>query len=320
MGYFRHATLVALLAATCVGASAQEQPSFSVDVRLVRMLVTVRDEYGKPVAGLKPEDFTITDNNAAQQITLFEPQSSQPLSVALLVDTSRSTASDRRYEFDGARTFLNALIKDGNPEDACALYGFNTDVTRYTDYSRNISKIQGRLGRLKSEGATSLYDAVYLAAHDLQLRPGRHVLVVVSDGGDTASRVKFQEALEALHGSDAVLYALLVMPITNDSGRNIGGENALTEFAQWTGGKIFFPAGIKAVEAAFAEILRDLRTEYLIGYYPKNLPPTREPFHRVSVKVHRPRVSVSARNGYFSDDVEPVTPAAPPQRPTRRDH
>jgi Ca-activated chloride channel family protein len=101
--------------------------------------------------------------------------------------------------------------------------------------------------------------------------------------------------------ADVVLYPILVMPITNEPGRNIGGENALSGLAAGTGGKVFFPSGGPAVDAAFAEILRDLRTQYLLAYYPKDLPPTKERFHRLEVKVGRPNLRVLARSGYYEE-------------------
>jgi len=127
------------------------------------------------------------------------------------------------------------------------------------------------------------------------------VVVVVSDGGDTISKIRFEKALEALHKVNAVMYAVLIVPVAGDAGRNLRGENALTTLTQWTGGQIFFPALGASLDDAFDTILRDLRTQYLIGYYPRNTETPKDRFHRVSVRVRLPGHSVSARNGYFSD-------------------
>ncbi len=96
-----------------------------------------------------------------------------------------------------------------------------------------------QLKQLKSEGGTSLYDAIYLASRELELRDGRHVMVIVTDGGDTTSVKDFHQALEAAQLADTLLYPVLVVPITNDAGRNVGGENALTTLAAGTGGRVF---------------------------------------------------------------------------------
>jgi Ca-activated chloride channel family protein len=99
----------------------------------------------------------------------------------------------------------------------------------------------------------------------------------------------------------AVIYPVLVMPITNDAGRNIGGENALATMAAQTGGRVFAPSLGPALDAAFSDILRDLRTQYLLGFYPKDVPAGPNRFHRIEVRVRRPDLRVSARSGYYGD-------------------
>jgi Ca-activated chloride channel family protein len=271
-----------------------------VDVDLVRMLVTVKNQAGELVGGLAKQDFRVTDNGVPQEVAVFERHTEQPLSIALLVDTSRSTEREQRYEVQSIKRFVKALIVEGNPNDTAALYSFNYEVTLQTPFTRRLERIENGLGRLKSEGATALYDAIYLAADDLRSREGRHVVIVVSDGGDTISKTKFQQALKALHDSNAVLYSALVVPVAGDAGRNLSGEHALTQLAEWTGGRIFFPAANETLDQTFQEILRDLRTQYLLAYYPKNVPESKERFHRVSVTLAKPGHTVSARNGYFA--------------------
>ncbi len=317
MGRFRGWPLIAVALPAALGLIwAQEpEPVFRVDVRLVRMLVTVKNFDGQLVGGLNRDDFKIHDNGVEQEISLFERRTEQPLSIALLVDTSRSTGKERRYEVDSMKRFLRRLLREGRDDDTVALYSFNTDITRHTANTHDIKTVERGLDSLRSEGATSLYDAIYLAAQDLDKRQGRRVMLVVSDGGDTASRVKFEEALEALHDADAVLYSVLVVPIQGDAGRNLRGENALFTFAQWTGGKMFTPALGAGIDQAFDDILNDLRTQYLLGFYSRNVPVTKDRFHSVRVEVARPRHSVQARNGYYSDDVLTTTPSGGPKRP-----
>lgn len=299
MGRIGRRTVIGALGGAA--AALAQDPVFRVDVKLVRMLATVKNTQGQLVGGLGKDDFTVTDNGVAQEVALFERQTAQPLSVAMLVDRSRSTQRERNYELDAVRRFMRALIKEGNPEDAAALYSFNYEVTLQANFTRRLDRLSEALGRLKSEGATALYDAIYLAADEMEHRDGRRVMVVVSDGGDTISKVNFQRALEGLHRANAVLYAVLLVPVAGDAGRNLRGENALIQLTQWTGGKIFFPSLGASLDDAFQEILRDLRTQYLIGYYPKDVPPSKDRFHRVQLGVKRPGHSVSARNGYFAD-------------------
>jgi Ca-activated chloride channel family protein len=126
-------------------------------------------------------------------------------------------------------------------------------------------------------------------------------MVIVTDGGDTTSAKDFHAALNAAQLANTVIYPVLVMPITNDAGRNIGGENALTTMAAGTGGRVFTPALGAALDQAFSDIIKDLRTQYLLGYYPKNVPLTKERFHRLLVRVRRPDLRVTARNGYYGE-------------------
>jgi Ca-activated chloride channel family protein len=144
-----------------------------------------------------------------------------------------------------------------------------------------------------------MYDALYLGAEELEDREGRHVIVIVTDGGDTTSTKTYHGALESLHRADAVLYAVVVMPITNDAGRNIGGENALTTLAASTGGRVFTPADATALDVAFDEIIRDLRTQYLIAYYPTGIRSSGDRFHRVELRTRRPELKVTTRTGYY---------------------
>jgi Ca-activated chloride channel family protein len=147
-----------------------------------------------------------------------------------------------------------------------------------------------------------MYDAISLAAGQLDGRPGRRVMVIITDGGDTSSRTTFHQALEEAQRIDAVIYGVIVMPIKADAGRNVGGENALKTLAANTGGATYVQFGDVDLNQAFDEILRNLRTQYLIGYYPPEHTSVTERFRPVEIKVSRPEATVLARNGYFVPD------------------
>jgi len=296
-----------LLAVLLAAVPAQPQPDtvIRVNVRLVRMLVTVKDANGQLIGSLNKNDFTIFDNGVKQDIAVFERQTEQPLSVAVLVDTSASTGIELRYELDSVSKFLRALLGEGNPNDTVALYSFNWQVNLLSSYTRRFARVDQQLKQLKSEGGTSLYDAIYLASRELELRDGRHVMVIVTDGGDTTSVKDFHQALEAAQLADTLLYPVLVVPITNDAGRNVGGENALTTLAAGTGGHVFLPSLGAELDRAFSDILRELRTQYMIGFYPKDVPPTKDRFHTLKVSVQGPNLRVITRNGYYGESSEP---------------
>ena len=298
----RTAWLLISLFALAAIASPQDTV-IRVNVRLVRALVTVKDSAGQLIGSLNKNDFSISDNGVKQDIAVFERHTEQPLSVAVLVDTSASTGIQLRYELDSTSKFFKALLSEGNPDDAAALYSFNWEVRLIRSFTRNFATLDQRLKLLKSEGGTSLYDAIYLASRDLESREGRHVMVVVTDGGDTTSVKDFHQALESAQLADVVMYPVLVMPITNDAGRNIGGENALTTLAAGTGGRVFTPSIGAELDRAFADILRELRTQYLIGFYPKGVPPTKDRFHTLKVSVQGRNLRVITRSGYYGDSV-----------------
>jgi len=261
----------------------------------------VKDASGGLVGGLTKSDFTITDNGAPQEIAVFEQNTEQPLSVAIMLDISGSTGKDLKYELDSLHRFSKALFGSGNPKDQAALFTFNHDVARASVFTRRLNVLERAMRGLKSEAGTSLYDAVLLGADELRNRDGRRVMIVVTDGGDTTSSTTFHQAMEAAHRNDAVVYSILVVPIVNDAGRNIGGEHALEQFANSTGGKVFQPTLGPALDKAFDSILRDLRTQYLLAYYPKNVPLTRNRFHAVKVETKTPGLRVQSRSGYYGD-------------------
>lgn len=290
-----------LAAAWTLPVLAQQPPSpiFKVDVKLVRLLVTVKDGQGALVGSLNAKDFSVSDCGVPQTISVFERQTELPLSVAVLIDNSGSTGKDLRYEVTSVEKFFKALLGEGNPKDAAALYSFNYDVTLLQNFTRKLGRLSENLRTLKPGGGTSLYDAISLSSRELSHRDGRHVIVIVTDGGDTTSRTNYPDALEAAHLADAVIYPILVVPIPNDAGRNTGGEHALYTIASGTGGHVFEPSVGAQLDQAFTDILRDLRTQYLLGYYPHDLPGDAPRFHPVRVVLSRPELKPTTRTGYY---------------------
>jgi Ca-activated chloride channel homolog len=296
----RASVIITIAAAlTCFVVAAQE-PSFKIEVQLVRMLLSVTNANGDLVGSLEARDFALFDKDVAQEISVFEHQTTQPLSVSLLIDTSGSTAKDLRYETVSLGKFLNVLVRDGNADDAASLYSFNDQVTLLNSFTRRLTRLEDSLKPLKADAGTSLYDAIYLASSPLRDREGRHVIVVVTDGGDTTSSKKYSDALAAALKADAIFYPIVVVPITNPAGRNTGGEHALETLAASTGGRAFYPTIGPDLDRTFADILRELRTQYLIGYYPRGPAVGDGKFHRVRVELPQHNdLRISTRAGYY---------------------
>jgi len=281
---------------------AEDEFRIRADVKLVRILATVKDPSGNLIGDLSKEDFRVHDNDVPQEVAVFERTTAQPLSVSILVDVSSSTATNLKTETDSVQRFLRALFKEGNQEDRASLYSFSWEVALELDFTRNLPRFESALRKLKSSGGTAMYDALQFAGKHLEDRDGRRVIIVVSDGGDTVSSSRFAEALEAAHRANAVIYPILIVPITNGAGRNTGGENALTTLAAETGGRVFTATLGAELDRTFDTILRDLRSQYLIAYYPRNVVLTKNRYHRLRLDIpSRPGLRISARSGYYGD-------------------
>jgi Ca-activated chloride channel family protein len=279
--------------------SSEQPPTFSIKSTLVRLLVSVRDRNGGIVTNLSKDDFRVLDSGVPQELSVFERNTSLPLSVAILIDTSGSTQIQLHYEVNSVSKFLPALLGAGNPEDAFALFSFNWRTNMDVDFSRSRARAERALRALKGDGGTSMYDAIYLASGTVSDREGRHVMVIVTDGGDTTSYKHYEDALRAAQRADVVMYPIVVIPIESDAGRNLGGEHALATLAASTGGQIFYPSSYDELDLAFSQILRELRTQYLLGYYPKDLREVPKLFHPVKVEAKGGALRVIARSGYY---------------------
>jgi Ca-activated chloride channel homolog len=281
--------------------AAQDSPTIRVDVRLIRVFTSVRNTSGELVGNLAKEDFLLSDNGVPQQITLFERSTAQPLNVAVLLDISASVAKDLKYEVEASLRFARSLLNEGNQDDVISLITFNHSVDLIAGFTRRLPRLENALKSLQTGAGTSVYDAIYLASEELEGRQGRKVMIVVSDGGDTASIKKFNDALIAAQRSQSAVYPILVVPIQNDAGRNRGGENAMQLIAERSGGRVLQPSSYERLSQSFDDILRDLRTQYLLGYYPKNVPSTANRFHRLEVQIRRPGLRAQSRTGYYEE-------------------
>ena len=299
------AVFVALAA---VWLFAQEPTVIRVDVNLVRILATAKTAKGELVGSLGKDDFEVYDNGAKQEIAHFERQTDTPLSVALMVDVSGSTAKDLAFEIQSGSKFLKALLAEGRPDDRVALYAFDDSVSVEKPFTHNFNELTTALHHIHGTAGTSLFDAIYLVSHELEHRQGRKVMVIVSDGGETTSKWTSHDALKAAQLADAVVYPVVVLPVMSDAGRNTGGENFLKWLANGTGGRAFFPQLNGELDRTFSQIIDDLRTEYSIGFYPHGEPLTKDPWHRLEVREKSGKLQVSARNGYYGES-ESFSPA-----------
>jgi len=279
---------------------AQSTPPIHVDVRLVNVFVNVTDAAGAPVPGLTQDDFALSEDGHPQKITYFERDTGMPLSVVLAIDTSGSTHKDLSIEKSAAHNFVHALMR---PVDQLDLLDFNSDVREVVPFTNSVHRIDSGLEYLSTGPATALYDAVYLASQLLAPRHGRKVLIIISDGGNTVKGVDYAQALEQARRGEVMVYSIIDLPIVADAGRETGGEHALITLSQETGGKYYY-ADEGNLEKAFRQVSEDLRTQYLIGYYPAHRVSDAS-FRTIAVSLTKPTPAAGPytlrhRTGYYS--------------------
>jgi len=309
--YFVHrmrpATPILLLLA-CVCSASQHAPAqtepdtLKVNVKLVNVYVTVTDQHGAPVAGLKKENFLVREDGRDQTISVFDKESALPLSIALAIDTSLSTRRDLPLEQASAKRFARAILR---PVDALSVFGFNESVLQSTNYTADLKRIEEGIDHIRLGAATALFDAVYLASRSLNRRQGRKVLVLITDGGDTVSKVDYKAAARAAEEAEALVYSIIVVPIESSAGRETGGEHALIQLSEDTGGKYYYATSISQLDDAFRQISDELRTQYLLAYYPSQRLSNSQ-FRRIQVAVSgkddASSYHVRHRAGYYTSN------------------
>ena len=278
-------------------AEESRDTTFKVDVKLVNVFVTVTDEHGAPVAGLNKEDFTLLENDKDQKISVFGKESALPLSIVLQIDTSLSTRKDLPLELSSARRFARAILR---PVDGMSVYAFSEIVNEVTPFTSDAKVIDRGIDRIRLGSATALYDALYLGSHALEPRQGRKVLVVITDGGDTVSSVNYQEAVRAAQTAEAIVYSIIIVPIEASAGRDTGGEHALIQLSEDTGGRYFYATSIPQLDDAFQRISDELRTQYLLAYYPSQRLADSD-YRRIQVSLQKNAgYKVRHRTGYYT--------------------
>jgi Ca-activated chloride channel homolog len=283
-------------------AQRHGQGAIQVETNLVEILATVIDAHGEPVVGLTKDEFELSEDGVPQKIVRFEAQTDRPLDLVLMVDSSASEFEDLRFEDDAAAHFIRQIVR---PVDRLAVFEFDEDVTELADFSNNVPKLQNSVRLIRPGSGTSMYDAIALASAELKKRPSgrRRGMVLVTDAGETTSEDSFDDARRAAISSEALLYPIIVRVVKSENGRNTAGEHALITIQDDTGGAMFFLDGVKQIHSVFDQIDRELRTQYLLGYYSTPQPPPGS-YRHVELKVKNGDV-IHYRKGYFATGAPP---------------
>ena len=345
-------------------AAQQNTPTFSTDVKVVSVFATVRNKQGKLVNDLTKSDFSVEEDGRPQTIRYFSRQTDLPLTIGLLVDTSRSERRMLGEEREASQTFLEQVLRPS--EDKAFLIHFGSEVELLQDVTssrRDLEKAlallnrpewshntqgsdsnsqdgggnrgswggQGGGGRRQGGlGGTALYDAIYLAAHDvMKTQKGRKAFILLTDGEDNASKVSLEEAIHTTEQADTLAYSVRIADEQTQSpfggpgmerrggwggggggwggrpgNRQIrgwpDGKKVLQQISRETGGGYFEVSKKKTVAEIYQEIQEELRNQYSIGYTPERRSGDGGEFRAIEVSVKGKGLTVQARKGYYA--------------------
>jgi len=274
------------------------QYTISVSVDMVVLNATVRDRNGVLVSGLGRGDFQVYEDGVLQQIESFS-QDDIPVTVGLVVDNSGSM-HPKRAEVISA---VLAFARSSNPEDQMFVVSFNENVSfglpDDTPFTDEEAQLEAALSRVAADGRTALYDAVAAALEHLKKgNRDKKVLIVISDGGDNASKHDRAQIMAMASQSDAIIYTIGVFD-ENDPDRN---PRALKRLAQATGGEAFLPGSVKEIFPICRQIAHDIRNQYSIAYVPTNGKQDGA-YRLIQVNAGTPgreRLLVGTRAGYYA--------------------
>jgi Ca-activated chloride channel family protein len=269
-----------------------------VNVNLVTVLVSVLDDHSRPAPDLPREAFQLFDEGNEQKIDIFEPETSQPLELALMIDASMSAHKEISFEQEAAAHFIRQVVRPG---DRLAVFSFDEDVSQRASFSDNIAALQDAVRKIPNGAGTSIYDAVLLGSRALAHRGDdrRRVIVLVTDAGETTSRSDFDAARREAVSANVLLYTIVIRPVKNENGRNTAGEHALETMTDTTGGAMFYPDTAQELTTIFDRIDRELRTQYRLAYYPNPRGPANT-YRSIEVKVTTGNYQVRHRKSYLT--------------------
>jgi Ca-activated chloride channel homolog len=289
------------------------QANIAVVANLVLLPVKVTNARGTFVSGLKSQDFRVYEDGKLQALSVFE-QGDAPVTVGLVVDHSRSMGS----KLLGVVIAVSSFAHSSNPQDEMFVVDFNDDVSielmRGKAFSSDVKDLEKALTAVSARGRTALYDAVNEGLNHLQYGHwGKKALIVISDGGDNASHLKYSQLLVRARQSQTLIYSIGLLGAEDEE----ENPKALQRLCKDTGGVAFFPGPKDRVADISKEIARDLREQYTLGYVPQNLSGGGS-FRKIEVKVTAPdygKLHVRTRAGY--SPAPDKQPAAQPRSGTR---
>jgi VWFA-related protein len=316
------------------GEAVDEDDVLRVETDLTNVLFTAYDKKSKRlITTLRQEDVRILEDGVPQEIFTFQTQTDLPLSLAILIDTSGSQERTLPDEKAAARAFVDSVIRP--QKDEAAVISFTGEATLEQGLTGSVSRVRSAIDKIEFvppsgylgggivvggtppisgsntsiAGSTALWDALWVTSDEVLSEASegtRRAIILVTDGIDTSSRVKMQEAVDRAIKSDAVIYSIGI----GDSYMEGVDEGSLRKVSERTGGRAYFPRSEAELRDAFAQIQRDLREQYLIAYSSTNKRRDGS-FRKIQIDVvspieNRKDLRLTYRQGYFAKSGAPA--------------
>jgi VWFA-related protein len=291
-------------------ASAQDQPTFTTEVKVVNVLATVRNKTGTLVGNLEKDDFSLSEDGRPQTIRYFQHESNLPLILGLMVDTSGSQVKVLDQERAASLRFLDRVFRENI--DHAFIMQFDTSVQLRQPLTGSIKKLDDAMAYVDSEtmrqlrmqggGGTLLYDAVARASTEIMKKQtGRKALIVLSDGVDFGSEASINDAVEAAQRADTLIYSILYSDpgAYGIFGGDHDGRRVLERMSEDSGASFFEVSKKQTVDSMFAILEEELRNQYSIGYV-SDKPVTLSEFRAIQLAARQKGLQVQARKRYWA--------------------
>ncbi|MCS6886041.1 MAG: VWA domain-containing protein [Acidobacteriota bacterium] len=283
------------------GDTVTRDETTRIKVTNVTLPVIVTDKDGRFVSNLTKENFEVYEDKKLQKIQDFQAQADLPLYIAILLDTSASVKGKLKFEKEAVTSFLQTVLR--RRKDQALLVTFDSNVEMRQDFTDDLELLIKALKPVKAAGETTLYDAVYRVCEEKMsnVPTPRKVIVVISDGADTASERTLEEAIEIAQRNEVVIFGISTKGagFFGIEGGQVEGvdDKELRRLCEETGGEVAFPGNYLDLERAFANINNKSRKYYLLAYEPED--PERPGYRRIEVKiVGRKDLKLRTRKGY----------------------
>jgi VWFA-related protein len=306
--FLRLVSTSALLLLVSVGTPAQDEPTFSTDVKVVDILATVRTKAGQIVNDLTKEDFSVAENGRPQVLKYFSRESDLPLTIGLMVDTSMSQAKVLKSERSASFEFVDQVLREGI--DKVFVTQFDMTVLTRQELTSSRRALEESLPyvdtpsknelRAQRGGGTLLFDAVVKASREIMNgQRNRKAMIILSDGGDNGSEETLQSAIEAAQRADTLIFSILFADSGFYGGYGGDGKNVMMRLAKETGGSFFEVSKKLSIDQIYGIIEQELRSQYNLGYV-SDQPVRVSEFRKLQLAVDRKDLIVQARDRYWA--------------------